>query len=176
MNLSPKFALAMKTAIAALLLVGCHPSDVVHNAATRQNIKVLDGDTIVFEGQVLRIRGIDAPELGPWARCWAEAALGGASRTELESLLNGQRDTTWKLSNASQPDARGHVTANLVTDRGDDVSDSMVVYGYAAKTEGTWNWCGADKSLHDPLQDEPSPHGPNLWWPSGQMFDKRAAD
>jgi endonuclease YncB( thermonuclease family) len=176
MNLSPAPALAFKVAIAALLLVGCQPSDDRIVSAPRQKIEVLDGDTLIFEGQVLRIRGIDAPEVGPWAKCWAEAALGGASRNELESLLKGQRDKTWKLSNPSQPDARGSITANLVTDRGDDVSDSMIVYGYAAKTDGTWNWCGTDQSLHDPLQNEPSPHGPNLWWPSGQMFDKRAAD
>ena len=159
----------------ATLLAGCQPSDSRTGLTPRQNIKALDGDTLIFEGRLVRLRGVDAPELGPWAKCWAEAALGGVSRTELEGKLN-LRDGRWRLSDASPPDAQGRITANLVNDRGGDLSDAMVVDGYAARTDTAWNWCGTDQKLHDPLQGEPAPHGPSLWWPAGEMLDNRAAD
>ena len=38
---------------------------------------VLDGDTIIDRGRSIHIEGLDAPELGPWAHCWSEAALAG---------------------------------------------------------------------------------------------------
>jgi endonuclease YncB( thermonuclease family) len=50
--------------------------------------KVLDGDTVVKDGVAYHVRGIDAPELGPWANCWAEAALAGLSRNQLEGKLS----------------------------------------------------------------------------------------
>ena len=45
--------------------------------------QVLDGDTIVDRGRTIHIAGIDAPELGPWARCLAEAGLAGFSKVSL---------------------------------------------------------------------------------------------
>lgn len=160
------------------LVVSCSPADVGHLKARmlHSNIKVLDGDTLIFDGKLVHIAGIDAPELGPWAKCWAEAALGGDSRDALESAVAAPSAGTWKLTNVSQPDEVGRVSAHLVRADGEDLGDLMVVGGHAARTTGRWNWCGADANLHQPLEGEPPPRGPSLWWPSNEMYDERAHD
>ena len=135
--------------------------------------KVLDGDTLLVAGKPIRIAGIDAPELGPWARCWAEAALAGHAKFYVETELSQGR---WRVHDVSKPDAAGRRTARLVRNDRDDLADLLEVGGYAAVTAARWDWCGANANLHSPTQDEPAPHGPNLWWPSGRVFDARASD
>lgn len=162
-----------------LIAVGCLQTAACNDdyplpAAPRQDIKVLDGDSLVFEGQWIRVRGIDAPELGPWAKCWAEAGLGGASRDTLERAIYSKGP--WLLVQPGQADERGMVVAGLVSEDGEDLAGYMGVHGYAANTDGKWDWCGLDADLHSPSQDDPRPHGPNLWWPTNHMFDERAGD
>jgi endonuclease YncB( thermonuclease family) len=134
--------------------------------------QVLDGDTIVRNGVALHVFGIDAPELGPWANCWAEAALAGHARKRLESvLLHGN----WKVVE-SREEGSSVALAKLVRDDGETASELMVVGGYAAQTEGRWEWCKSDVGMRQVLDGDPAPHGPNLWWPSGTVFDQRASD
>lgn len=165
-------------AIAVFALAQCSaPTNTSIGRFDRQDIKVLDGDTVIFQGQHIRVLGIDAPELGPWAKCWAEAALAGHSKTALEDMLiNNPEAGQWKLADISEQPNRKLIVANLIREDGEDVADSMVVYGSAAKTTGRWDWCGANADLHSVSEDEPEPYGPNLWWPTGPMFDERAAD
>lgn len=135
--------------------------------------RVLDGDTLVIAGQPIKLAGIDAPELGPWARCWAEAALAGHAKAYVETLLV---DGDWSLDGVITG-ANGTRTARVVRrEDGEDLSDLLVVYGYAARTTGRWDWCGENANLHAGLEGEPPPYGPNLWWPTGHMFDARAPD
>jgi endonuclease YncB( thermonuclease family) len=135
---------------------------------------VLDGDTLLIGGNPVRIAGIDAPELGPWARCWAEAALAGHAKREVERLLS---EGDWRLADMSAANADGRRSARVVRGPdGEDLADELVVSGYAARTTGRWDWCGGNANLHDPLDNEPAPYGPNLWWPRGRVFDPRAAD
>lgn len=142
-----------------------------------QDFRVLDGDTLLFGKALIRIAGIDAPELGPWAKCWAEAALAGHSKDYLErELYNGRDYGGWSVTGASARDSAGKRKARLVRGDGEDMSDLMVVYGYAARTAGRWDWCGGNANLHSVLEGEPPPHGPTLWWPTAHMFDARAAD
>ena len=163
-------------AVAALLAVVIASSCSSSAQAPAQQYVVLDGDTVVVDGLPLRVAGIDAPELGPWARCWAEAALAGHARENLQRLLTDTNGRGWQVRDVSAADARGRRTARLVDREGYDITDEMVVHGYAARTSGRWDWCGRDANLHQVLQDEPPPHGPSLWWPTGDMFDGRAAD
>jgi len=139
-------------------------------------LKALDGDTLLFDGKVVRIAGIDAPELGQTAKCWAEAALGGESRNALEAAISAPGAPDWELAEASRLDASGRITANLVTKDGDDLRDRMIVNGFAARTDGRWNWCGPDPNLHSPSEDEAPPHGPNMWLPAEHIYDVRAVD
>ena len=134
--------------------------------------KVLDGDTVVKDGVAYHIRGIDAAELGPWAHCWAEAALAGFSKYELERTL---ATGTWSLVDP-RADTVGKMIARLLDARGYDIADTMRVYGGAAETDQRWSWCGDDAKLHAVLEGEKPPRGPQLWWPSGDVFDSRADD
>lgn len=162
-------------ALLVLLLCAGTAGSVVWSPA--RDFRVLDGDTLLFGKALIKVAGIDAPELGPWARCWAEAALAGHSKSYLErELYDGLDRGGWSLADVSKPDERGRRTARLARGDGEDLSDLMVVYGYAARTTGRWDWCGKDANLHQPLEDEPPPYGPNLWWPAAHMFDARAAD
>lgn len=168
----------LKRAVRAMLLVLlCGGTAASMSSAPRQDFQVLDGDTLLFGGALVRVAGIDAPELGPWAKCWAEAALAGHSKDHLErELFDGRQYGGWSLAGASAPDSAGRRTARLVRKDGEDMSDLMAVHGYAARTTERWDWCGKDADLHQPTVDEPPPYGPNLWWPTAHMFDARAAD
>ena len=169
----------IRTIVLALLVLASSPAasgetQTAPRGLLRNDDRVLDGDTLLIGGNPVRIAGIDAPELGPWARCWAEAALAGHARQEVERLL---AEGDWRLADMSAPDAGGRRSARVVRGSdGEDLADDLIVSGYAARTTGRWDWCGGDASLHDPRDNEPPPHGPNLWWPSGRMFDPRAAD
>ena len=167
-----------KRAIPTLLaLILCGATGASSGRAPPHDFRVLDGDTLLLDGAPIRVAGIDAPELGPWAQCWAEAALAGHAKDHLERALHGgSARGDWSLADESPPDSRGRRTARLVGKGGDDIADLMVVAGVAARTAGRWDWCGPDADLHDPLDGEPQPYGPSLWWPTNRMFDERAAD
>lgn len=176
--------------ISALLLISLTANACRFIQVPQQRFVVLDGDTVVVDGSAFRVAGIDAPELGPWAKCWAEAALAGVARENLQRLLADTNrrgwsleewfedapNRGWQLRDVSKADALGRKTARLIDRDGYDIIDDMIVYGYAARTTGRWNWCGQEANLHDLLEDERPPHGPNLWWPTAHMFDARAAD
>jgi len=134
---------------------------------------VLDGDTIVDRGRSIHIAGLDAPELGPWAHCWAEAALAGKAKDHLESVLLDNRG--WHVVGL-QKDGSGRFTGKIVDREGFDIADDMNVYGGAAMTSDKWDWCKHDPQMHSPVEGDRPPMGPNIWWPTGKMFDPRAAD
>lgn len=134
---------------------------------------VLDGDTIVDGGRAVHVAGLDAPELGPWAQCWAEAALAGEAKSALERALIEERG--WQLTDVTA-DAQGRLIGKILDKDGYDIADEMRIYGGSAMTDGRWDWCGEDADLHDPLEGGKPPMGPSLWWPSGSVFDARAAD
>ena len=134
--------------------------------------KVLDGDTVVKDGVAYHVRGIDAAELGPWANCWAEAALAGFSKDYLERTLSR---SAWSLVDP-RADKAGRMSARMLDAEGYDIADTMRVYGGAAETDQRWNWCGKDAAMHAVLDGEKPPMGPQLWWPSGHVFDSRADD
>lgn len=154
------------------LAAACHPTDVI-TARPHQDIEVLDGDTLIFEGKWVRLRGIDTAELGPWANCWSEAALGGVSRSALEEML--WEGGPWRLVAATPTGDEGMVVADVLNRAGDSLADTMHVNGYAAKTAGRWDWCGT-KPEGPVLLGDPEPHGPQTWWPSNHVFDPRAGD
>jgi hypothetical protein len=127
--------------------------------------KVLDGDTVVKDGVVYHVRGIDAAKLGPWANCWAEAALAGYSKDHLQRTLSRG---AWSLVDP-RADKAGRMSARLLDAEGYDIADAMRVYGGAAEADQRWNWCGKDATLHAVLEGEKPPRGPQLWWPTGDV-------
>jgi len=160
-NLQPRIgAVALKALpqlaalLAASLVAG---SSSLEAQAPAQQFQVLDGDTVVVGGSAYRIAGIDAPELGPWAKCWAEAALAGHAKDGLERLLSDSEGRGWQLRDVSASGPGGKLEARLADQEGYDIIDDMVVYGYAARTTGRWDWCGEDADLHHVLEDESPP-------------------
>jgi endonuclease YncB( thermonuclease family) len=69
-------------AIVGLLLAGYAATLSGQESGSGQAVRVIDGDTLEFDGRLIQLYGIDAPELGqlcdddgkPWA-CGVEAAL-----------------------------------------------------------------------------------------------------
>lgn len=133
--------------------------------------KVLDGDTIVISGEAIKVRGIDTPELGPWAKCWGEALAAGFSKARLEEEITNRKYTV----SEKRADASGNLSAKFTDKEGFDLIDPMTVYGGAAVTDGRWNWCG-DLPKKQGKEEDKAPRGPNLWWPSGKVYDERALD
>jgi endonuclease YncB( thermonuclease family) len=162
--------------IAALLAIATFTASASNSPSAPHPLGVLDGDTVVVDGSAFHVAGIDAPELGPWAKCWGEAALAGHARDQLQRLLGDTDERGWQLRDVSAPDAQGKRTARIVDRAGYDINDDMVVYGYAASTSGRWDWCGGNAGLRQVLDGDQPPHGPGLWWPTAHMFDPRAAD
>lgn len=134
---------------------------------------VLDGDTIIDRGRAIHIVDPDAPELGPWAHCWAEAALAGVAKSQLESTLS--EDRGWHLVEVRRNTA-GRFIGRVLDREGVTVADDMSVFGGAARTTNRWNWCKPDPAMRSPLDGANAPHGPTLWWPAGAKYDPRAAD
>ena len=170
--------LALTHSAAAWLGYNYTPSDTPPRNATFEVPapplidKVLDGDTVVKNGVAFHVRGMDAPELGPWANCWAEAALAGHAKSFLEGLLFRHK---WKAFESREPGGTAS-SIDLVRADGETIRGMMVVSGYAAQTAGRWAWCKSDGL--DPVRDgdDSAPHGPSLWWPSGELLDPRASD
>ncbi len=177
----------MKRSTQILLLTGSHflagllgfiisyqpLNDVLSGPILSPSFEVLDGDTVLNDGKALHIRGMDAPELRPWSRCWAEAALAGFAKESLEREL--LYEGKWKLAEM-RTDNAGRNDARLVTEDGYDIADTMRVNGVAAITDAKWDWCGPISDVSSKAQLETSPHSPQVWSPSGALYDPRAAD
>lgn len=86
---------------------------------------VLDGDTIVKNGRAIHIRSLDAPELGPWAKCWAEAALAGVAKEKLEATLS-DANRKWRIQDlrAEGPD---RFSARILDKDGFEITDDSVL-------------------------------------------------
>lgn len=141
-----------------------------------EQILVLDGDTLLVGAEIVRFAGIDAPELPPRSKCWAEAALATHVRQYVENKVSGANlglpgnSGAWRVTNRVGRDASGHVLASLTRDGGDDLADDLRVYGYAALTTSrTWDWCGPPGDLRNQA-------GPGLWYPPDDKIDARAVD
>jgi endonuclease YncB( thermonuclease family) len=164
---------AMRNAVFGLafcaVLIGCgeraSTSEVPSSDASR--IEVLDGDTLVVEGEVVRLADVDAPELAPNAQCWAEAALAGHAKSAVEGYLHEVR-RSWRVTQPRGRDPNGHLIASLTRNDGEDLADLLVVYGHAARST-EWDWCGE-------VGDMRANEGPNLWYPPDERIDVRAHD
>src|SRR3990167_713722 len=96
--------------------------------ACNDNLKVIDGDSIVLRGSQIRLHGIDAPELKqecktillqPW-RC------GSAARDELNRLIGSAKIICRKIYRDSYQRSISQCFAN-----GQDIGEAMVRNGYA---------------------------------------------
>lgn len=103
-----------------------------------EKLRVLDGDTIEVEGEVIRLENIDAPETDR-ARCDAERLLGERAKADIELLL--PNDT--QIRRAGK-DKYGRTLARLMVFDGADVGDTLIEMGSAVPYDGGKrpSWCG----------------------------------
>ena len=103
------------------------------------HLTVVDGDTVTFRGQSIRLVGFDTPETYR-AQCASERRLGDAATDRLRELLAGASSA--QLAYLPHPDRYGRDLARLMLD-GRDVADTMVSEGLARRYTGGQRrpWC-----------------------------------
>ena len=116
-------------------------------------IRVVDGDTIevrakIWLGQyivvLVRLRGIDAPEIGGRAGCDAEAAKGAKALARMEELAVG----AVQIGNVSHDKYARRVDAEVTNGDGLDLGATMLAEGLARPYDGRIpaRWCDLAKA------------------------------
>lgn len=104
-------------------------------------VQVIDGDTIRFDGETVRILNIDTPEIGE-AGCDAERAAGIVAKHRLEGLLSSGRVTLKRGDGPRLRDRYGRTLARVFVD-GRDVGEQLIAEGLARRWSGKRRpWCG----------------------------------
>jgi len=90
--------------------------------------KVLDGDTIVVAGEVVRLHGIDAPEMDQTFQVRGQQMVCGTmAMAALEALVAGVR----LRCEVVERDRHGRLVAKVFSPNGVDVCRRMVAAGWA---------------------------------------------
>ncbi|SHF09646.1 nuclease homologue [Kaistia soli DSM 19436] len=106
---------------------------------------VVDGDTLRYKGERLRLLDIDTPETSK-PRCTAEASAGAAATAALRSLIAGQQVT---IRYSGKTDRYSRPLVRVVTPDG-DVGAALLRQGFAlsykpgaeAYAARAAHWCG----------------------------------
>ena len=99
---------------------------------------VVDGDTIWYQGNNIRIADIDTPETHP-SRCADEAALGAAATQQLQSLLNAG---AFSIQTIDRDTDRYGRQLRILTRGGESIGGKLVDNGVARYYEGgRRSWC-----------------------------------
>ena len=116
-------------------------------------VRVIDGDTIVFDASAdfppelaemrVRLRGIDAPEMGHRAECEAERAAAARATAFVARELGAAgtiavRDLAWGKWG-------GRVIADVVLDGGPSLANLVAYFGHARRDSDAGaarGWCG----------------------------------
>jgi len=99
-------------------------------------VTVVDGDTIYYGEEKIRIVGLDAPETYQ-ARCESERALGQRATGYFRALVQRGPVT---IQRQNRPDRYGRTLARVYID-GRDVADIMVSEGFAVRYDCPRNRC-----------------------------------
>ncbi|MDI6838842.1 MAG: thermonuclease family protein [Rhizobiaceae bacterium] len=104
---------------------------------------VVDGDTVVIDGEKIRIYNIDAPELRH-AACDAELRLAEVAKRRLDTLLASGVVVIIRGDNGRMKDRYGRTLARLTVD-GRDIGEILVIEELARPWEGKRQpWCGQE--------------------------------
>lgn len=108
-------------------------------AVDRSTDCVIDGDTIRWDGEVVRIEDIDAPEIHDYG-CPTELALGQRATIRLRELLNGGA-VTLRQAGSRDTDPYGRKLRVIIRDAV-SLSDILVAEGLARPWTGSRRpWC-----------------------------------
>lgn len=125
----------MRVAIATVLIL-------LAGEANAQSWRAIDGDTIVLDGETIRIANIDTPEIRH-AQCDAERRLGLVAKAELEKLLDSGAITLERGDPASGrlKDKYGR-TLGIISIDGLDVGETLIGRQLARPWTGKRKaWC-----------------------------------
>lgn len=134
-------------AVLLLMLYGVlglgKPSDPARSGPEIQaaDIRVIDGDTIAWNGTNYRLLGFDAPETRQ-AACEAERAMGEAATAMLRSMILEAKRI--EIIAQARKDRYGRGLAHLLAD-GEDVGDRLISQKLAHPYDGKkarQPWCG----------------------------------
>lgn len=130
-------ALAFLVAL-ALALAAVSPASAIGVCRKGPRVTcVIDGDTFWWEGQKMRVAGIDAPERYG-AACASESALAWRSAERLASLLSGGQV---EIAPTDDIDLYRRTIAEVSVD-GTDVGRTLVAEGLARRWSGRReDWC-----------------------------------
>jgi endonuclease YncB( thermonuclease family) len=114
---------------------------------------VIDGDTIRWNQEPIRLEGIDAAEIHH-AKCEAERRLGILAKRRLEQLLGSGPVDIRRNSYPKRPDRYRRTLAHVLV-AGEDVGCILIKEGYARPWTGRReDWC---KSLDRRIGAEDAP-------------------
>ncbi len=123
-------SLFLGTALAVLAAAPSGPSQAANGLQGMPS--VVDGDTISLHGRILRLHGIDAPELGQTCAVKGQAYdCGEISRSALMDLTAGTPVACELLERAEVSDAEPPGDVARCTAGGYDLSEGMAYTGWA---------------------------------------------
>lgn len=98
---------------------------------------VIDGDTIRFHGDTIRLQDIDTPEISQ-AKCASEEALGRRAKRRLLELMN---DGPFQIVGSGRRDRFGR-SLGTITRQGQSLGDILISEGLARQWDGARrSWC-----------------------------------
>ncbi len=124
------------------LCVGCTNSDLI----SKTEIQVIDGDSIRYQGENVRLKGYNTPEIGH-AECAYERNLGNKAKSRLATLIQSSEELELSLQHKRNGelsrDKYGRLLGSLYLNR-QNVANIMVREQLAEYYDGTGqrrSWC-----------------------------------
>lgn len=136
----------LPTLNSATPLASAEPTPSAH-AATTQNIRVIDGDTLedMATDITYRLVNIDTPETGSRARCTAERDLGNQATQAARTLVGAAQQ--FETRPTGRIDRYGRTIAFVIVD-GRDLGETLIADGLARPWRGRREpWCDASGNL-----------------------------
>ncbi|AKH43057.1 endonuclease YncB(thermonuclease family) [Altererythrobacter atlanticus] len=101
---------------------------------------VIDGDTLYYRGQAIRIADINAPEAGR-STCAKEARIGSQAAARLQDLLNAAPFSLHRNPDGPNEDRYGRLLRTITRD-GQSIGQILVAEGLAENPENfRRGWC-----------------------------------
>jgi endonuclease YncB( thermonuclease family) len=110
------------------------------SAALASDIYVIDGDTIIVDGEHIRIANIDAPEIHSY-KCASELARGEKAKVRMEAMVSAGALTIVRGDKGRMFDRYGRTLGRVLVN-GKDVGESLISEGLARRWDGRRHpWC-----------------------------------
>jgi len=149
--------LAALAAIAALATAGCERRAERPLASgpppptVASRVWVLGGDSLIVDGQHIRLANAFAPQTVPDARCWAEALAAKFAIQQVKNWMQSAR--TIQVEPTGERDVYNRAVARVALD-GADLGDQLFREGLAGQPpRGRFEWCNGVSVTQDGSPD-----------------------